>query len=504
MYNTDNMSIEKIPIKKEHSGSKNDPLKNKEILSVLKNRKKESLKNLDSKYLVENKIEIPSIEAESGHDSIEVEKVESAVENVEKKKTLAKVFKMMTTAATEVAKKAGKVVKMDGWPHKKNEKKKSSAKIVDMKGEVVKEEEMKEAESTVPPGWYIPILNETVAPDETESESKTESPEGLDDFDKEESFEDDYRFVYKGFKYGDEDERFAGERKYGKDFVAKSKKNAFSKWAEKKKDNKQRRKIIKEYKNNVKKLNDDYFKDLLGEKRIQELRRLSGDDKKIREWEMVDEILSDERDPIKRKKIERKMEIRNRIDRELSRKSEYIREGVDLRRKRRMYSREIEKEMRATKSEMEDLKKSKFRLPGDKEDYKDLKTKLEMLKKIEREKENKVSKFSKEQLARRKARLETPEMRAVFERYRKELKNDLLTAGKKTFTGVWAILSKPTLGLIEGARAGGFSGALNGFFEGLGDGFMKGGGDLLEATFRLVNALAVIPIKAGVRYAIAY
>ncbi|MDD3940818.1 MAG: hypothetical protein PHQ01_04585, partial [Candidatus Pacebacteria bacterium] len=269
-------------------------------------------------------------------------------------------------------------------------------------------------------------------------------------------------------------------------------------------DNKQRRKIIKEYKNNVKKLNDDYFKDLLGEKRIQELRRLSGDDKKIREREMIDEILSNERDPVKRKKIERKMEIRNRIDREHSQKSEDIREGVDLRRKRRLYSKEVEKEMRATKSEMENLKKSKFRLPGDKEDYKDLKTKLEMLKKIEREKENKVSKFSKEQLARRKAKLETPEMRAVFERYKKELKNNLLTAGKKTFTGVWAILSKPVNGLMEGVRAGSFSKAFEGFLEGLGDGFMKGGGDLLEATFRLFNALAVIPIKAGVRYAIAY
>ncbi|MDD3940109.1 MAG: hypothetical protein PHQ01_00825, partial [Candidatus Pacebacteria bacterium] len=281
------MSIEKIPIKKEHSGSKNDPLKNKEILSALKNRKKESLKDLDSKYLVENKIEAPSVEAESGQSSIEIEKVESVVENVEKKKTLAKVFKMMTTAATEVAKKAGKVVKMEGWPQKKNKKEKGPAKIVDMKGEAVKEEETKEEESSAYPDWYIPIPDETVAPGKTESDSdwyvpipnETVAPSETESvrLDNEESPEDDHRFVYKGFEYGDEDERFAGERKYGKDFVAKSKKNAFSKWAEKKKDNKQRRKIIKEYKNNVKKLNDDYFKDLLGEKRIQELRRLSGD-----------------------------------------------------------------------------------------------------------------------------------------------------------------------------------------------------------------------------------
>lgn len=319
--------------------------------------------------------------------------------------------------------------------------------------------------------------------------------------DREESDDSKYRFVYEDFKYGDGDERFRGEKKFLDDenFTAKDQRNAFSKNLEKKKDNKERVKIKRKYNKVVKSLNENYFKKLLGEKRIQELRRFSGEDKKAKEKEMLKDILSTERDPVKRKIIEQRLEKREAAEEYIKEKDAKIRERVDLRRKRRSYSKLVEAEINRTKTDIKELKEDKTLY--DKEVHKLLKTKLEMLRKVEREKENKISKFTREQLEKRKKRLESPEMEAVFEKYKEDFINNLKDMRKKAWTGGTAILTKPLIGLWGGLSALSPSKAFIGFFEGLGVGLVEGVPDLLQAVGKLFNIVAVIPIKAFTRYA---
>lgn len=125
-------------------------------------------------------------------------------------------------------------------------------------------------------------------------------------------------------------------------------------------------------------------------------------------------------------------------------------------------------------------------------------------KQIERARESRAYKFTQEQLENRRKRLESPKMKAVFERYEKELKEDLLNTGKRVWTGGKAIILTPIIGLVKGLWSGKPSKALEGLFDGLLAGLEEGIPDLVEASLSFVNALAVVPLKAGIRYAVAH
>ncbi|MEA4910543.1 hypothetical protein SDC9_07977 [bioreactor metagenome] len=478
----------------EIRGTKTNPVRGKDTRHILKEKKNNFAK---SKKVEEVNSGSVSTETPSERESIRIpseplnpesqppeSKTEETLETIEKISPLKRAFNIVSNAAQGLYEATkGKTVVMSEWI-KNKKKKETEDKII------------QDAE-------YEDILSKSNRSEPDHTDNPQESRDSTEDEVEEKRGS---RFKYKNLEYGDDDERFQGEKKFLDDekFSPKDNRNYFSKKLEKKRDNKERVEIKKKYKKVVKGLNESYFNNLLGEKRIQELRNISGEDKKVREEEMLNEILVNEKDPVKRKMLERRFEKRKDAEQYIAEKDAKIRERVDLQRNRRRYSKQVEAEIFRTKEEIKDLKKDKILY--DKEDHKLLKTKLEMLRKMEREKEGlvtKVSKFTKEQLENRKKRLESPEMKAVFKKYKKDLQKNLLDSGAKVWKGSTAILTKPLIGLWGGIMSSSPSKAFSGFLDGLGAGLEEGIPDILEAAFKLLNAVAVIPVKAITRYAVA-
>lgn len=299
-----------------------------------------------------------------------------------------------------------------------------------------------------------------------------------------------------GIKYGPDDELFDGQKLFPEDFATKDDRSILKKWMGKYRLDKERKSIKKTYDNKVKNLNEEYFKRLLGEERIAELRDLPLAEKRHREREMIKEILASIKSPEKRASIERKLKYKEAAEDKILERQKSIFDESKLARDRRKYSIKVEREIEKTLKEMSILKANRFFLPGDKEDHKDLKNKLKRLKKIKREKESFIVKFTKERLKARRERVNTPEFTAEMEDLKKDILIKSKKAGLQALKGIGTVIAAPFKGIVEGIKARDLG-------EGVGNALFKSFEGFKDIGASIIQILPILGIylKVGARYA---
>lgn len=275
-----------------------------------------------------------------------------------------------------------------------------------------------------------------------------------------------------------EAESFLGREYFPEDFEGKGKRD--------KKVTKERKKLNTRYEDEVKKLNDKYFANLLGEENLKELRNIEDrSERKQREREMIEDIASKVKRPLDREEIFEKLKIRDSVENEIDKRREKIKEATKAEAMRRRFSIYIEKDLAHYKNKIEELKKRE--LPGDKEQIKRIQSKIKSLNKISRVKVNlekdKSEKVETEKIKERKEKIENPVSKEKFEKTKKELLQNLKGRGLGTITSTF----NATLGaLYKGTKSGIAS---RSFGEGLGVMAVESGKGTIEAIKNLLKLL---------------
>ncbi len=308
---------------------------------------------------------------------------------------------------------------------------------------------------------------------------------------------------------------FEGAQHFEQGFEAKDKRNVFKKWFESYKLNRKRKKTNQLYKETERDLNNRFFKDILGEKNIARLRRVSKDQKRATETQMVQDMINgvnnsryeienykgflnqkDREEIFKRNNITeefyenykrqidqaeilRKLKLKQEAEENIKNRIESVDNELTLKRKRKRYSAYIEKDINYTKSKIEKLKARN--LYGDKAEIKRLEERLKELNKIPREKDNKVVKFTKELLKKRRKALETPESKAK----REEIKNVFLKNLKENGGGaIWSAFQAVVVGPLKAAGEGLSNMSFGAFMEALGSELAGHGGETISKLFK--------------------
>lgn len=256
---------------------------------------------------------------------------------------------------------------------------------------------------------------------------------------------------------------FEGAQFFEEGFEAKDKRNIFSKWFEDYKLKKFRKGTNKLYQDREKNLNENFFQDLLSKRKMEILRDTDKNNKQEMGRKLIQQTVDsinkarneienykgylskDERYNIlkrngissevyenyKRKsdqdEIFRKLKLKEEAENSIQNRINQNKDNLDLKRKRRRFANYVEKEIDYTKAKIEKLKLRKA--CGDKDEIKVLEKRLKALNKIEREKDNRVVKFTKELLKRRKERLNTAESKTEQQKIKKEFFYNLKVNG---------------------------------------------------------------------------
>ncbi len=213
-----------------------------------------------------------------------------------------------------------------------------------------------------------------------------------------------------------EREDFVGREHFSEDFEGKDKRNFFKRKWEQYKLDKERKTVNYLYKSRVEKLNNQYFKDILGEENMVILNKIKNkEERKLVEIDMLknlfekaehikeeiadydgiaseNELLNkygiskklykDIQRPYFREEVFNKIKIRDDAEEEVEKRKQRMKKSIIEESSRRRFSLYVEKDLQYYRNKIKELEERK--LPGDKEEIKKIKAKIKSLDKIDR------------------------------------------------------------------------------------------------------------------------
>lgn len=289
---------------------------------------------------------------------------------------------------------------------------------------------------------------------------------------------------------------FQGAEHFSKDFQSKDNR---SKWAKFKANKLLRfqRKVERnrDYRVNYKSINENKFRDLLGEEKMRELGELSGEAQIKRRNEMIFELIKNEPRQIEREHILRSLRELNKANSRMDYFDQKHGSVIQEKVARRRWSNYIQKDIdfhkkRILEIEAEGAGSKEWR----NEEIAHYRKRIKELEKIPREKESKFSKFLKERLKKRRENLKSEETLKV----QKEIKREFLKNLKENGIGCVSSVFKATvIGPLKALYKGVSELSVQEFAYTLGAELAGHGGEAVLKFFKLLTGGAKTGFEAS-------